>query len=146
MATKNVDNEQSPFNVLEHPAKEAFLTAYVNCASITRAAEQCGISRITHYNWYHGDSEYAALFDGKAKRMATDTLVDEAIRRAHEGVEEPVFYQGQEVSTVRKYSDTLLIFKLKQLDPSYREVTKHEHTGKDGEPLKFTMNIGATNP
>ena len=40
-------------------------------------------------------------------------LEPEAIRRAVEGVEKAVYYQGEPVGTVREYSDTLLIFLLK---------------------------------
>jgi hypothetical protein len=40
-------------------------------------------------------------------------LEDEAKRRAHDGIDEPVFYQGEKCGVVRKYSDNLLIFMLK---------------------------------
>ncbi|NDD54234.1 hypothetical protein EBZ39_10225 [bacterium] len=39
---------------------------------------------------------------------STDSLEDEARRRAVEGVDEPVFYQGAVVGHVKKYSDELL--------------------------------------
>jgi hypothetical protein len=40
-----------------------------------------------------------------------------------------VFYQGQQFATVRKYSDTLLIFLLKGRKPErYRE--RVEHSGR----------------
>lgn len=37
-----------------------------------------------------------------------DTLEAEAIRRGRDGVDEPVFYKGEEVSSITRYSDTLL--------------------------------------
>ena len=43
---------------------------------------------------------------------ATDALELEARRRAFSGVEDPVYYKGQVVGGVRKYSDVLLIFLL----------------------------------
>ena len=44
------------------------------------------------------------------------------MRRALEGGEEPVFYQGKIVGSVRKYSDTLLMFMLKARRPErYRD-------------------------
>ncbi len=56
------------------------------------------------------------------QRDGTDRMEDEARRRAVDGVEESVFYQGEQVSTVRRYSDTLLIFMLKARRPeTYRE-------------------------
>ena len=53
---------------------------------------------------------------------AADLLEEEARRRAHDGVDEPVWFQGVQCGTVRKYSDTLLIFLLKGAKPDkYRE-------------------------
>jgi len=64
-----------------------------------------------------------------AAEIGAEALEDEAVRRGHEGWGEPVFYQGQCVATVRKYSDTLLIFLLKGRKPQrYRE--RVEHSGK----------------
>ena len=48
-------------------------------------------------------------------------LVAECDRRALEGWDEPVYRKGQVMGIVRKYSDVLLIFRMKKLDPSYRE-------------------------
>jgi len=68
--------------------------------------------------------------------MAIERIEEEADRRAVEGTLEPVFYQGFECGQVRRYSDTLLIFRLKALNPQkYRERASIEHTGKDGEKL-----------
>lgn len=44
-------------------------------------------------------------------------LEAEARRRGVEGVEEPILFQSKVVTTVRKYSDVLLIFLLKGLRP-----------------------------
>ncbi len=48
-------------------------------------------------------------------------LLEDARRRSEEGVLEPVFYQGREVGMVRKYSDNLLMFKIKGLMPHFRD-------------------------
>lgn len=64
---------------------------------------------------------------GEALDVGAGALEDEAVRRAYVGVEEPLFYQGKQCGTVRKYSDTLLIFLLKGAKPAkYRE---RVHTG-----------------
>jgi hypothetical protein len=55
----------------------------------------------------------------------TDVLEDEVFRRAREGVEKPVFYEGVECGTVRVYSDTLAIFLLKGRRPDkFKERTE----------------------
>ncbi len=55
--------------------------------------------------------------------MAVDVLEDEATRRAVEGWVEPVgWYKGKAGGTIRRYSDTLLIFRLKgELPQKYAE-------------------------
>ncbi len=120
--------------------QDAFLAEYRLCATITHAAEIALISRQRHYKWLEKDSAYAAAFE-EAKVAATDALVKEARRRAIQGIEEPVIYQGK-LSTssdgkplvIRKYSDVLLIFLLKGMMPeTFRE--RHEVTGGGGVPL-----------
>ncbi len=58
--------------------------------------------------------------------MALDVLEDEVTRRAVEGVEEPAgWYKGKSGGTVRRYSDTLLIFRLK--DDLLERIARGEH-------------------
>lgn len=49
---------------------------------------------------------------------AVAALESEAVRRALEGVEVPVFHQGRECGNTVKHSDQLLMFLLKALKPS----------------------------
>lgn len=89
--------------------------------NVSKACEAAGISRRTVYNWREEDLVFAAAWD-EAVEFGTDELEEEARRRAFAGVDEPVFYQGEECGAVRKYSDTLLIFLLKGRKPDkYRE-------------------------
>ena len=67
------------------------------------------------------DREFAEAWD-EAKKLGLESLEAEAIRRAVRGTEKPVFHQGEQVATVREYSDVLLIFLMKAADPAkYRE-------------------------
>lgn len=76
---------------------------------------------MTMYRLRESDPAFAAEWD-QAKRIGAEALEDEARRRAHDGWDEPVHFQGQMVDTVRKFSDTLLIFLLKGAMPDkYRE-------------------------
>ena len=72
-------------------------------------------------NWLE-DRQFQAAVE-RARLMAIDVLEDEATRRAVEGVEEPVgWYKGEPGGYVRRYSDTLLIFRLKgELPQKYAE-------------------------
>lgn len=108
--------------------KEAFLNALGTTASVTAACEVAKIARSSAYEWRDADLPFAAAWDAAVVR-GTDALEDEAIRRARLGVDEPVFYQGEECGTVRKYSDTLLIFMLKARRPEiFRDQIAVTHT------------------
>jgi len=41
--------------------------------------------------------------------IGADSLEDEAVRRARDGYDKPVYQQGQCVGHVREYSDTLMV-------------------------------------
>ena len=101
--------------------RAAFLAAYRETGNVKLAAEAAQISRSAHYRWV-AEPDYAEEFE-QAKRDAVDVLEAEARRRAVTGVLEPVgWYKGEAGGTVRRYSDTLLIFLLKGAAPEkYRE-------------------------
>ncbi len=120
------------------PEKEiAFLAALASTGSVTKACAAAGLeSRNTVYEWRKTDPDFAKRWE-EARAIGMEALEDEAIRRAHDGVDEPVFHQGVAVGTVRKYSDTLLIFLLKGAKPDvYRDRVSTELTGKDGGPVQ----------
>jgi hypothetical protein len=101
---------------LAHPKKAAFLAAFALTGNVTDACKLSEVPRRTHYDWLTADGGYVEAF-AEAKKEAIDHLEREAVRRAVEGVEEPVFYQGMVCGAIRKYSDTLLIFLLKGANP-----------------------------
>lgn len=120
------------------PKQRAFLRAMAETGNITVAAAAAKITRQSHYRWMAEDSDgsYAAAFK-VAEDEAADLLEKAARQRAVEGWEEPVFYQGEQTGSVRKYSDTLLIFMLKGAKPEkYKERGAVEHTGANGGPIQ----------
>jgi hypothetical protein len=76
------------------PKKARFLKAYATVCQVTLAAEMAGIDRGTHYGWLKKDPGYRAQFEA-ANDQAAQTLEDEAVRRAYEGVERPVTVAGK---------------------------------------------------
>ena len=126
---KKTTKEISKVEAAKKKRQDAFLAEYKLSATITHAAEIALIARQRHYKWLDKDPAYAKAFE-EAKIAATDSLVAEARRRATQGVNEPVYYKGEVVGTIRKYSDTLLIFLLKGALPEvYRE--RYEISGGD---------------
>ena len=122
--------------------KRAFLDAYAETGTIKRAAEIAGIERKSHYLWLEKDPEYVEEFKS-AREQAGDSLEQEARRRAIEGVPEPVWYRGQIVGEIQKYSDTLLIFLLKGAKPEkYAEKRFYvEQTGPGGGPIQVDASL-----
>ena len=54
----------------------------------------------------------------------------EARRRAVTGIDKPVFFKGEVVGSITKYSDSLLMFLLKAHRPQkFRDCGKVKHTG-----------------
>lgn len=99
------------------PIKRAkFLSVLSECGNVTRAAEEADLNRQFLYRYKSQDEAFSAEWETAAD-IGAKRLEDEARRRAVEGWQEPVWYQGDQVGTVRKYSDTLLICLLKAHHP-----------------------------
>lgn len=121
----------------------AFCAALAETGQVSKACAAVGISRQTAYGWREDLPDFAEAWE-RAAKISTSVLEDEAVRRANEGWDEPVYHQGVQCGSVRKYSDTLLIFTLKARDPAkYRENTRMELTGADGGPVQMDDKASA---
>jgi len=115
--------------------QRAFLAAFAKTCNITRASAAAKVHRTCHFRWMRDDTEYSAAF-ARAREEAITVLEDEAVRRAHEGIAKPVWFQGNEVGAVQEYSDSLLVVLLKAHKPdTYRENWKGEISGPGGGPI-----------
>ena len=123
----------------------AFLDALASVGVVGYAADAAGIHRTVAYKFRWENKEFDEAWQA-ALDQASDMLIREARRRAHDGVAEPVIHQGKPSGvwvddagrvvaaetagatlvpfTVRKYSDTLLIFLIKGQRPEYKD--RHE--------------------
>lgn len=114
---------------------DVFFAAFARGVPITHAAAAAGYSFRVVYAWRDRHPDFAERWR-ESEASAIARLEAEADRRGVEGTLEPVYYLGVEVGQVRKYSDTLLIFRLKALDPAkYRDRATVEHTGTNGRDL-----------
>jgi hypothetical protein len=102
--------------------KERFLRALeVAGGSIGEACRQIGISWQTYRRHREEDPQFDH-YCARAIGYGVEVLEDEAIRRALRGVQEPIYYRGQMIDAVQKYSDQLLMFLLRARKPLvYRE-------------------------
>ena len=97
-------------------SQRRMLKIYSHTGSVTQSCRAAGIARSTHYEWLQNEN-YRAAFDC-AREEAFSVLEDEAMRRAVNGVKEPVYHNGKVVGHILKYSDTVLITLLRR-KPEY---------------------------
>ena len=127
--------------------KAAFLAMMEQLPNITVVSRLMGISPSNIYAARKKDPKFdedilAAVEEGY------DLLENEARRRAVDGVVEPIFYKGEQISDergnptgVRKYSDTLLTFLLKGYRPKkFNPGAKLELATEDD--ITITLNLG----
>jgi len=108
----------------------AFCAALATTGRVGRACVAVGISMQTAFTWKKEIPHFSEMWDD-AEKIGTSLAEDEAWRRAVDGVEKPVFYKGQRVSTVLEYSDTLLINILRARKPDvYRDNSRVELHGR----------------
>jgi len=106
-------------------AQQAFLESFQVIGVITRAAIDAGVSRRTVYNWLKNDGQFQERFK-LAEEDARDELRAEMWRRAVEGWDVPVYYRGNLVGKIRKYSDALLLRMAYCRLPEYHQARQHE--------------------
>jgi hypothetical protein len=101
--------------------KELYLAAVSKLGVIMRAVDAVpGLNWSVVQNWRRMDPDFEARLRD-ARGQFAERLEQEAVRRATLGVEEPVFYKGHQVATVRKPSDRLLELLLKKTNPEFRD-------------------------
>jgi hypothetical protein len=109
--------------------KAVFLKALASSGVVTTACKKAKIGRTTAYKTRDEDAAFAADWD-MALEAAADVMEEEAHRRAVTGTLKPVYQGGKKVGSIREYSDTLLIFRLKAARPEkYRERSDVKHSG-----------------
>ena len=117
--------KRNPHNWPDWPGRPswawAFLDVLTLSPNVANAAKAAGVVRQTPYVVRKLQPEFGVCWN-QALDESIERLEAEAHRRAFEGYDEPVFYKGDEVGAVRKYSDVLAIFLLKAHRPErYRD-------------------------
>lgn len=127
--------------------RRLFLRAFALRGIVLDGCRAAGVSRGAVEHWRESSEWFDTMY-AIAIEEAADRIEGEAFRRAVEGYDEPVIYQGMTTTVidkdtgeekqlvVRKYSDALLQTILKGARPEkYRENHKVEHTGAAGGVL-----------
>ena len=118
--------------------KPLFLDTLRGTGNVRLAASNAGVARQVVYRARDSSATFRVDWD-EAIEEARELLEAEARRRAAVGIDEPVFYKGEVVGHIRKYSDNLLMFLLKAHWPEkFRENVSIDQrvSGQDGGPIK----------
>jgi hypothetical protein len=107
---------QDTEKLAESDREDLFLALLSEGVSVCEACARAGMPRRSAYARRRDDKAFATLW-GEALAMAADTLEAEADRRGRDGWSEDVYYRGQVVGQRRRYSDRMLIFRLRALKP-----------------------------
>ena len=100
--------------------KALFIKELCKDAIVTRSCKICGVEPQTVYGHRHSDPDFAKAWD-EAVRIGSDTLVEEAQRRAM-GYYTPMYDKDGNPSGERfSSSDILMMFLLKGRRPEYRD-------------------------
>ncbi len=143
MAGKQINSIKSDKRTKEQQQAD-FLAALQEYASVSRACKRVKVSRTNVYYWLKHDPAFKVGFD-EAAEVASFALEDEAIRRAYEGTNKPVYQKGELVGYIREYSDTLMIVLLKARMPEkYKDKSAMELGGMGGKPITVSALDGLT--
>src|SRR5580765_2161346 len=113
----------------------AFLAALECGFHIRDACGEACVHPAVAYRKRGSDAAFKAAWND-ARRMGTDALEAEAVRRAYHGALKPVFYKGRTIGHIRVYSDQLLMFLLRAREPKkYRDNSRLEQFG--GGPTRI---------
>ena len=127
-------------------AQSRFLDFLQETGEVAEACQLAGIGRRTPYSWSSKSKSFALKMSearGIGERVLLDEVRREIKRRGVEGHEEPVIYGGkvsmvkdpdtgeQVPLKVKRYSDNLLMFYAKRLDPDFR----------DNAPVSLTSGV-----
>lgn len=112
----------------------AFLRVYVKTASVTKAADEVGVHRTTHYDWLDSSEAYAVAFRA-CKPAMKNAILAPLIERLAEGWDEPVFQDGKIIGHKRKFDNTNAMKMLAKLSPD-----------EYGEKVEIDASIEAMEP
>lgn len=123
--------------------KETIVLMLGHQPNISAVARLMGLHPTSVYRAKKNDPEFSEEID-KAMEIGYDGLEEEAIRRGRDGVQEPVFFQGEDTGLrVTRYSDALLKELLRAYRP--RKFNPGLKLGvEEGEKVILTINLGTS--
>jgi len=122
-----------------------FLEALAESGIVNVAVTRAGTSRTRVYELRKVDAAFAAAWDA-AEETAADRLEEEALRRAVDGVPEPLVSGGKLVRDddgnpicVQRYSDQMLGLLLRARRPEKFRDQRLVHAGDPAQPIELKV-------
>lgn len=128
----DVNGWTKPFKL--EPTEDNYIAFLHELAATARVVHSCKKADlpINHAYWRKKQDPGFHQAWEEALQLGYKTLEDEAIRRARDGVDAPVYYKGVKIATLKEYSDSLLMFMLKAVDrPRFGDVKPESDKDKD---------------
>lgn len=114
--------------------QKKFLDLLSQNTNVTKSCEMAALNRIHAYDLRDRDEKFRVAWD-RAIETGTEALIDEATRRATEGVDDDVYGKDDDgnyiiIGTKNKRSDRLLEFMLKaRKKDMFRDRSQIDHQG-----------------
>ena len=116
-----------------HELRTAVWRACATRGIVRDACNAAWIYRRTDYRWRKKEESFTDACT-LAEETSADLIEGEAMRRAVDGYDKPVIYQGEITDTYTEYSDSLMSMLLRgNKKEKYKERT--EHSGAIGRPM-----------
>lgn len=104
------------------------LAAYARTGNVLEAVQQSKVARSNHHLWMKENADYREAFR-EAYKLAIERMEAIVDRVAFKGLLRPIYHQGKKVGQIRVYNPTLMMFRLRRLDPAYRDTCSVEVAG-----------------
>ena len=117
---RNEPHRASVRGKFDDASRRVFLSHYAQTAVLYKSAHAANLCAQTIRNRILKDTTFADEVE-QAKQQYVELLESEVHRRGVVGIDEPIFYKGREVGTIKKYSDRMLALQVKRFCPEYGE-------------------------
>lgn len=116
-----VQDQPTTWEVKRWALQQAYLAQYAETGRVFESASIVGCTSEATESWHRLDSLGFQNRYAKAKEQFLEKCVAEIDRRAFQGIDHPVIHQGVITDTYKVFDSNLAMFRVKKLDPSYRE-------------------------